>query len=60
MLCRFGVLTLGFCVFLFAIFLIQERKGFGGDMNWSDFSGDSLTSFWDEIAQTDEKVCRLY
>ncbi|XP_024968511.1 probable inactive ATP-dependent zinc metalloprotease FTSHI 3, chloroplastic isoform X4 [Cynara cardunculus var. scolymus] len=35
--------------------LFKEHKGFGGNMNWSDFSGSSLSSFWDDIAQIDEK-----
>ncbi|KAJ9540712.1 hypothetical protein OSB04_027218 [Centaurea solstitialis] len=40
--------------------LVKEHKGFGGDMNWSEFSGSSLSSIWDEIAQLDhDKVLNL-
>ncbi|XP_023728988.1 probable inactive ATP-dependent zinc metalloprotease FTSHI 3, chloroplastic [Lactuca sativa] len=35
--------------------LVKEHKGFSGNMNWGDFLGSSLSSFWDDATQTDEK-----
>ncbi|KAI3704704.1 hypothetical protein L1987_74931 [Smallanthus sonchifolius] len=40
--------------------LIKEHLGCGGKMNWSDLSGFSSLSIWDDKAQTDEKFqCQL-
>ncbi|KAI3808613.1 hypothetical protein L1987_24568 [Smallanthus sonchifolius] len=35
--------------------LIKEHLGFGGKMNWSDLSGFSSLSFWDDKVHADEK-----
>ncbi|KAK1440753.1 hypothetical protein QVD17_06584 [Tagetes erecta] len=40
--------------------LIKEHIGFGGKTNWSDLSGFSSLSVWDDKLQTDEKFqCQL-
>ncbi|CAI9272600.1 unnamed protein product [Lactuca saligna] len=35
--------------------LVKEHKGFSGNLNWGDFLGSTLSSFWDDATQTDEK-----
>lgn len=55
------VLTVGFNFFfcVCVICFVQEHVGFGGKMNWSELSGFSSLSVWDDKQQTDEKVCGL-